>query len=76
VLVNGKPVKWKAVPNTVGTPAVEISLPANENYSIEITWKGNKLSKLFFRKQLHNYETLVVDSKILSGFELYDPQKV
>src|SRR6185503_5192572 len=26
-------------------------------------------------KQLFNHETFVVDSKILSGFELYDPQK-
>ena len=76
VLVNGKPVKWKAVQNTVGKPAIEINLPANENYTITITWKGNKLSQLFYRKQLYNYETFVVDSKILSGFELYDPQKV
>ena len=44
------PVKWKAVQNTVGKPAVEINLPANENYTITITWKGNKLSQLFYRK--------------------------
>lgn len=75
VLVNGKPVKWKVVPGTIGTPAIEISLPANENYVIAVTWKGNKLSRLFFRKQLYNYETFIVDSKALSGFELYDPQK-
>jgi hypothetical protein len=76
LLVNGKPVKWKVSKNTVGIPAVEISLPANDNYTITITWRGNKLNQLFFRKQLYNYETFVVDSKILSGFELYDPQKV
>jgi len=75
VLVNGRSVKWKVSQNTVGKPAVEINLPANENYSISVTWKGNRLSQLFYRKQLYNYETFVVDSKVLSGFELYDPQK-
>lgn len=75
LLVNGKPAEWKAVQNTIGKPAVEIDIPANENYSVTITWKGNKLSRIFFRKELYNYETLIVDSKILSGFELYDPQK-
>ena len=76
VLVNGKSVKWTPVQNTVGIPAVEINLSSNENYTITITWKGNKLSQIFFRKEVYNYETFVVDSKILSGFELYDPQKV
>jgi len=76
VFVNGKPVKWKPVQNTIGRPSVEINVPAGENYSIVINWRGNKLSQLFYRKQLYNYEKLVVDSKILSGFELYDPQKV
>jgi hypothetical protein len=76
VLVNGRLVKWKAVQNTVDLPEVEIRLPANENYTITITWKGNKLSQLFFRKQFYNYESFVVDSKILSGFELFDPQKI
>ncbi len=76
VLVNGKPVKWTALSNMVGRPAVEIKLPSRENYTISITWKGNKLSQLFYHKQLYNFEKFVVDSKILSGFELYDPQKV
>ena len=75
LLVNGKSVKWKVLQNTVGKPVVEINLPANENYKITITWKGNKINQLFFHKQLFNHETFVVDSKILSGFELYDPQK-
>src|SRR6188768_1633755 len=75
LLVNGKPVKWKVSQNTVGTPAIEINLPANENYVIAVKWKGNKLSQLFCQKELYNYETFVVDSKILSGFELFDPQR-
>jgi hypothetical protein len=76
VLVNDKSVKWSAVPNSIGRPSVEIKLPARENYTITITWKGNKLSQLFFRKELYNYEKFVVESKALNGFELYDPQKV
>ena len=76
MIVNGKPVKWTAVPECGWQTFGEIKLPAQENYKISITWKGNKLSQLFYRKQLYNYERFVVDSKILSGFELYDPQKV
>ena len=74
VIVNGQRVKWKAVQNTVGIPEVEISLRENENYTITIAWKGNKINQLFFHKQSFNLE-IFVDSKILSGFELYDPQK-
>ncbi|HJS54021.1 MAG TPA: DUF4450 domain-containing protein, partial [Chitinophagaceae bacterium] len=73
VLVNEKPVKWVAVSNLVNKPCVELKLPPQENYSIRIRWKGSKLGQLFYRKQLNNYERFVVDSKILSGFGLYDP---
>ncbi|HEY6503069.1 MAG TPA: DUF4450 domain-containing protein [Chitinophagaceae bacterium] len=76
VLANGKPVKWKAISNMVGKPAIEIVLPVQDNYKITIAWKGNKLGQVFYRKELYNFETFVADSKILSGFELYDPQKV
>ncbi|HEX6848277.1 MAG TPA: glycogen debranching protein, partial [Chitinophagaceae bacterium] len=75
IVVNGKPVKWKAAQNGIGTPSVEINLPAGENYVITVTWNGKDLSKLFFRKEIYKFEKFVVSSKILSGFELYDPQK-
>jgi hypothetical protein len=76
VLVNGKSVKWTAVANMVGRPSVEIKLPPQENYSISIIWKGKNPGKLFHRTSLYNYERFVVGSKTLSGYELYDPQKV
>lgn len=76
ILVNGKPVKWSAVSNAMGKPSVEIKLPAADNYVISINWKGNKIEPLFYRKTLYNYERFVVGTKLLSGYELYDPQGV
>ena len=76
VMVNGKPAKWKAVPNRVGKPAIEINAPASESYTITITWKGNQLAQLSYRKAPYNFESFMTGSKLLSGYELYDPQKV
>ena len=76
VLVNGKPVKWIAIPNLVGKPAIEIKLPAQDNYTITIVWKGNKLTRLFYRNAPYDFGVFSTSSKTLSGFELYDPQKV
>lgn len=76
VIVNGKPVKWKAVSSLVGKPALEIKLLAQENYTITITWKGNELHKLHYRTAPYNFERFTTGSKLLSGYELYDPQKV
>jgi hypothetical protein len=76
LLVNGKPAKWKAVPNMVGKPAIEINAPASDSYTVTITWKGNQLAQLYYRKAPYNYEGFSTASKLASGFELYDPQKV
>lgn len=76
VLVNGKPFKWTAISNSVGTPFVEIRLPPGADYTVDVKWKGNALSRLFHRKELYNYEKFIVSSKYLSGFDLYDPQNV
>ena len=76
VFANGRPVKWTTIQNLVNQPAVEIRLPPNDKYTITITWKGNKLGQLYYRKAPLNFESFSTGSKILSGFELYDPQKV
>jgi hypothetical protein len=76
VIVNGKPAEWKAIEGLVGKPAIEINIAASEQYSITVNWKGNKLDTLFHRKQLYDHERFITHSKILSGFELYDPQQV
>jgi Domain of unknown function (DUF4450) len=76
VLVNDKRVKWKTVPNTVGKPMVEINVPANKEYNIIIVWKGISIQKLGYRTAPYNFEEFSAASTVLSGFELYDPQKV
>jgi hypothetical protein len=76
VIVNGKKVKWTAIPDIVGKPAIEIKLPAQDEFVVTITWKGKSISKLFYRKEIYAFEKFVVDSKIQSIIELYDPQNV
>ena len=76
VLVNDKRVTWSAVQNTIGKPAIEIELPAQESYKIVINWTGNKIAKLFYRKEMYDFDSFVVESKTQSHFELYDPQNV
>jgi len=76
VLVNDKAVKWKTISNTVGRPFVEINVPAGKKYDIVIVWKGISIKKFGYRTAPFNYEKFSVGSSVLSGFELYDPQKV
>jgi hypothetical protein len=76
VLVNGKPAKWKAVPDQIGHPVIEINSPAADSCRITITWKGKSLHKLVYRKAPYLFEGFVAGSKLLSGYELYDPQHV
>jgi hypothetical protein len=76
VLVNDKPVKWKTVANTVGRPLIEISVPAAKKNNIVIVWKGMPVKKIGYHTAPYNFERFSASSSLLSGFELYDPQKV
>ncbi|GAB3464915.1 hypothetical protein GCM10027321_29310 [Massilia terrae] len=40
VLVDGKPVKWKADDDAVGAPRLHLDLPFARQADIEITWRG------------------------------------
>jgi len=40
VLVNGKKVLWKNIDDAVGSPVIEVSIPAAKKYEVRIVWKG------------------------------------
>lgn len=45
IAVNGKKVRWKQVDNSIGIPRIQIEVPAENRYRIEITWSGKKFQK-------------------------------
>ncbi len=76
VLLNDMPVAWQVVPNTVGKPMIELNLPPREKYIININWKGSQIVKVRYRTAPFDFEGFSTSSSKLTGYELYDPQKV
>lgn len=44
VIVNGKAVSFKVLPNAVKYPMIELNLPASESYQITVSWSGSSIS--------------------------------
>ncbi len=40
VLVNGKKIQWKNIDEAVGSPVIEVTVPAAKKYEVRIVWKG------------------------------------
>src|SRR6185369_11687086 len=76
ILVNGKNVKWKAVPDNVGMPLIEIDLPPLMNNEIEILWIGNKIINAPLTKEVTNGKNFTLNFNGLKLLKVYDPQKV
>jgi hypothetical protein len=76
VLVNDKPAKWKIVSDAVGTPMIEINLPGNDYYVINIIWKGSEIIRMHYRTAPFEFEGFSTASGKLYDYKLYDPQKV
>jgi hypothetical protein len=75
ILVNGKNVKWKVVPDNVGMPLIEIDLPSLKNYEIEILWSGNKIINVPLTKEVKNGKNFTLNFSGLKLLKVYDPQK-
>lgn len=76
VMVNGKIIKWKQVPDAVGQPLVELVLSAKDSLVMIITWGGAPLDKLNFKTLYFSGEQIKSGSKKLSGLRIFDPQGV
>lgn len=40
VTLNGQPLAWRADPEAVGSPRLELTAPAAARFTVEITWRG------------------------------------
>ncbi|HOZ70445.1 MAG TPA: DUF4450 domain-containing protein [Chitinophagaceae bacterium] len=76
VMVNGKMIKWKQVPDAVGQPLVELDLPADDSLSVSLTWTGQQPDRFIIKNQYAAGEPFSVQSKQLSKYKLFDPQRI
>ena len=74
IKVNGKIIKWKQSPNAIGLPSIQINIPAEKNYKIEIKWNGKTFEKPSLKDSFITDEKLQLqfaDQKII---KVFDPQ--
>ncbi|MEY3577859.1 MAG: hypothetical protein RL394_1444, partial [Bacteroidota bacterium] len=74
VLVNGKKVLWKNIDDAVGSPVIEVSIPAAKKYEVRIVWKG-------LQPALPSDESAYIQGQVLnksfssaSLLKVFDPQ--
>jgi hypothetical protein len=76
VLVNGKPVSWKGITESIGKPKISIEVPYNSVYDIRVKWKGNVVEEIK-SKEIYGVDEILeintIDAKITA---VYDPQQV
>ncbi len=76
VLVNGKKVNWKALPDAVGTPLIEIQTPGAANLTINIDWAGKQPIGLNMDMSVVPGEYIGPESPLSSQFSISDPQSI
>ncbi|MDA6072671.1 DUF4450 domain-containing protein [Flavobacterium sp. AC] len=76
IVVNGKPVSWNLVPESIGNPKISIEIPYNAVYDIRVKLKGEVLEEVK-TKEIHALNEIIdlktSKAKIIS---VYDPQLV
>ena len=75
-MVNGKKIKWKQLPDAVGYPLIELILPAEDSLVVSFSWAGLKLERFFSEMEYHKGDRFSLQSVHLSGYKLYDPQRI
>lgn len=73
IKVNGKIVEWKPSKDAIGFPSIELHIPAQKRYEIEIKWKGKSFKKPVLKDSLNENEKLQLqftNKKIISVFDL------
>lgn len=76
VLVNGKKVNWKALPDAIGRPLIEIQTPAAANLTINIVWAGKQPVHSDMDIQVVPGEQLFQESLLSSKSPIADPQGI
>lgn len=75
VLVNGKPVKFSVLTESVGSPMLEIELQAKATNKVSIAWAGKAIDAIPAVVNAAYNETKTVDLKA-TVLEINDPQMV
>jgi len=76
VLVNGKKVNWKALPDAVGIPLIEIQTAGVANLTINVNWAGKQPVRLDMNMQVEPGEYISLESPMFSQFSIADPQGI
>lgn len=76
VLVNGKKVNWKALPEAVGNPLLEIQTPGAANHTIVVQWAGEPPARLNMDMTVVPGEQLLMPSTLFSQHNIADPQGI
>jgi len=76
VLVNGKKVKWKALPDAVGIPMIEIQTAGAGNLTIVVEWAGKQPGRFNMNMSVVPGEQILLQSTMFSQFNISDPQGI
>jgi hypothetical protein len=74
ITVNGKIIEWKPLENAIAFPSVEINIPAEKKYYIEIKWSGKKFEKPPLKDFFINNEKLRIQFANEKVIKVFDPQ--
>jgi hypothetical protein len=74
VTINGEKATWKTTTEAVGNPELIIENPFKENYTVEITWEGEKLEQPKVEKSYCIGESIFLKPTKAKILEVYDPQ--
>lgn len=76
VWVNGKKASWKALPDAVDIPLIEIQTPGAANLTIIIDWAGKQPVRLNMDMSVMPGEYIGPESTLSSQFSIADPQGI
>ena len=76
VLFNDREINWSMVPERVGSPAIQILVPASTDIRIRIQWAGQPIRKINIPVQYKQQDKIRISSPSHRAFKLFDPQRV
>ncbi len=74
VTVNGEKATWKTTTESIGYPQLIIESPYQENYNIQISWKGNPLEQAKGQQSYAAGDVIHLQTSNARIIEIYDPQ--
>ncbi len=74
VLVNGRKRQWKNIADAVGSPVIEIIVPAAKRYEVRIIWKGADPISPLAEALLIQGQAVKQSFPTASLLKVYDPQ--